>query len=1142
MEEHKGQFKEIFEKSPIGILFYDKKGELIKANQSALEIIGIPSLNILKEVNLFENSHIKSHKEELFKNKYIRFQIPVNLDKIKEQYNYPLKKSGLIYIDYTVSVTDSGFLAQIQDITEQKKDEIARIESERKFRTLLDMLPVGISVLGNDRKILFNNSALEEILELSKDEINKGKYIERKYIKSDMSEMNFNDIPSVKAFNEQKPVKDIEVGIMKGNKSTIWTNVSAIPLSFPDWNILAVTSDITKRKKAEEELNNNLIELETILSSIADGIVVYNASGEIIRINNVAKKVLGYKENVPKISFEERASIALYPNGEQFMFEDLPANRALNGETIRDSEMLIKRGSNNYTWVIASAAPIIGENKEINGAVSTFKDITKRKKAEEELRKNELRFRSVLDNSLDAIYRVNLKTGHYEYFSPAFEDVFGFSAEELMSQTPEQAMSLIHPDDISLVKESLSQLDKTGNVKVEYRVRDSSGKYRWLSNHLSQIKDDKGRPMYRDGTVRNITQKKKNEEELRKSRHNLELKVQERTKEIKYQADLLKNVNDAILSANKDYIITSWNPAAERQYGWKADEAIGKNVFELLQVEYPDKEFSEALETIVKSGGYKGEEIHQRKDGTSIIVETTVMGLRDKKDDITGWVSVIRDINERKKTEEELRMSRENFRTLAENSLDSIIRLDKDLRYVYVNSAAAEITGKSPEDFIGKTYREVGIPEEYASLWTENNRKAIETGKIQHYEFEFMSNNDLRFIESTAIPEFNAAGEIESVLILDRDITEHKNIEDELRRSRTSFKTLAENSPDIINRIDKEFKTVYINPAIIEISGKPPEHFIGKNMDKLGIPEEFTVPLKEKSIKAFKTGEIQEFKTEMPTAKGLKIFYTYLAPEFDENGKVNTVFTVSHDITELKHAEKHLKETIQELERSNIELQQFAYVSSHDLQEPLRTIASFTQLLERRYKGKFDSDADEFMDYIVEAAIRMKEQIEGLLEYSRVATKGEEFKPVDINIILNQTIKILHTSIKESNAIITHDELPNVKGDADQLQRVFQNLISNAIKFRKSEEPLKIHISARKENNEYIFSISDNGIGIEEQYSERIFTIFQRLHTREKYKGTGIGLSIVKRIIERHGGRIWVESSFGVGSTFYFTIPKLMKE
>jgi signal transduction histidine kinase len=241
----------------------------------------------------------------------------------------------------------------------------------------------------------------------------------------------------------------------------------------------------------------------------------------------------------------------------------------------------------------------------------------------------------------------------------------------------------------------------------------------------------------------------------------------------------------------------------------------------------------------------------------------------------------------------------------------------------------------------------------------------------------------------------------------------------------------------------------------------------------------------------------------------------------------------------LKKYKNRLEETIGDLKRSNEELQRFAYVASHDLQEPLRTIASFTQLLERRYRGKFDSDADEFMDYIVEAALRMKEQIKGLLEYSRISTKESEFKHINSEFILNQAIDNLQFAIKENDAEITYGPLPVVMCDAGQLQRVFQNLISNAIKFKKEMMPPEIHISAKKDdkNREHIFSVLDNGIGIEKQYMKRIFVIFQRLHTLDEYHGTGIGLSIVKRIIERHGGRIWVESEFGKGSAFYFTIP-----
>ncbi|MGZ7068870.1 MAG: sensor histidine kinase, partial [Methanobacterium sp.] len=230
---------------------------------------------------------------------------------------------------------------------------------------------------------------------------------------------------------------------------------------------------------------------------------------------------------------------------------------------------------------------------------------------------------------------------------------------------------------------------------------------------------------------------------------------------------------------------------------------------------------------------------------------------------------------------------------------------------------------------------------------------------------------------------------------------------------------------------------------------------------------------------------------------------------------------------------------IEELKRSNDELKQFAYITSHDLQEPLRTISSFTQLLERRYKDQMDSNADEFIEFIVNATKRMQDLIKDLLEYSRVTTRGNEFIPVNTEDILQKTISNLHAAISESEAEITYDELPEVMADHGQMGQLFQNLISNALKFKNPHIPPKIHISARKdaENNEYIFNVQDNGIGIEKEYFDRIFTIFQRLHTREEYSGTGIGLSIAKKIVERHGGDLWVESAPGEGSTFYFTIP-----
>ena len=237
---------------------------------------------------------------------------------------------------------------------------------------------------------------------------------------------------------------------------------------------------------------------------------------------------------------------------------------------------------------------------------------------------------------------------------------------------------------------------------------------------------------------------------------------------------------------------------------------------------------------------------------------------------------------------------------------------------------------------------------------------------------------------------------------------------------------------------------------------------------------------------------------------------------------------------DLIRAQQNLEHSVAELGRSNADLQQFAYVASHDLQEPLRMVSSYTQLLARRYKGKLDPDADEFIAFAVDGATRMQQLIQDLLAYSRVSTGGRQFKPTSAETALGYALDNLRYVMKESGAVVTHDPLPTVMGDQKQLEQLFQNLLSNAIKFR-GHEPPRIHVSARTDAN-WLFSIRDNGIGLDPQYGDRIFVIFQRLHNRQEYSGTGIGLAICKKIVERHGGRIWVESEPGKGATFYFTI------
>jgi light-regulated signal transduction histidine kinase (bacteriophytochrome) len=254
------------------------------------------------------------------------------------------------------------------------------------------------------------------------------------------------------------------------------------------------------------------------------------------------------------------------------------------------------------------------------------------------------------------------------------------------------------------------------------------------------------------------------------------------------------------------------------------------------------------------------------------------------------------------------------------------------------------------------------------------------------------------------------------------------------------------------------------------------------------------------------------------------------------DGKRHVILAMNN-ITARKRAEEALQQTATELARSNKDLEQFAYVASHDLQEPLRMVTGYMQLLTERYRGQLDARADKYIAYAADGAARMSGLIRDLLAYSRVNTRGEPLCPTSCEDVLNDAMKDLGSAIRESGAAVTHDPLPVIAGDKSQLRQLFQNLLGNAVKFRVPDRPPQIHVAVREEEGQWLFSVRDNGIGFEQQYEDKLFLIFQRLNSRSEYPGTGIGLAICKRIVERHGGRIWATGMPDQGAVFYFTIP-----
>lgn len=336
---------------------------------------------------------------------------------------------------------------------------------------------------------------------------------------------------------------------------------------------------------------------------------------------------------------------------------------------------------------------------------------------------------------------------------------------------------------------------------------------------------------------------------------------------------------------------------------------------------------------------------------------------------------------------------------------------------------------------------------------------------------------------------------------------------------------------DMLCTISLDGRLIDLNPAWEPILNYKPLELTGRLLTELVHPED--LPIVNTALRRLiHGGESSRFEARYRHKDGA---YRWLAWAIVISPQDEIVYGAARDVTERHQAEETLRQQAEELERSNRELEQFAYVASHDLQEPLRIVSSYMQLLARRYQGKLDQDADEFIGFAVEGANRMKSLITDLLAYSRVGTRGKELIPVEMEDALARATRNLRLAIQDSGAIIAHDDLPVVLADPLQMTQLLQNLIGNAIKFRGPKAP-RIHVGVRRRDQHWLFFVRDNGIGIDPQYAERIFVIFQRLHNRDEYPGTGIGLAICRKIVERHGGEIWVESKPGNGATFYFTL------
>jgi two-component system sensor kinase FixL len=486
--------------------------------------------------------------------------------------------------------------------------------------------------------------------------------------------------------------------------------------------------------------------------------------------------------------------------------------------------------------------------------------------------------------------------------------------------------------------------------------------------------------------------------------------------------------------------------------------------------------------------------------------------------------------------------SQERLLGIIASATDAIITVDAAQRITLFNAAAERMFGCPAAQAIG-TGLDRFIPERFRGAHRAHIEEFGETGVTTRAMGHQRALAALRadgeeFPVEATISQVTVGGQKLFTAIV-RDVTERRRAEDALRESEGRLRAIVETAVDGIITIDGEGRVTSFNPAATRIFGYTPEEVMGRNVNLL-MPEPYRAEHDGYLRNYLGTG-VKRIIGIGREVVGLRKDGTQFPMDLAVSETVlgeRRVFTgIVRDVTERKRAEEALSRQAEDLARSNVELERFAYVASHDLQEPMRTVRSFGQLLQRRCGAQLTGDAVEYLRFITDGVGRMQTLINDLLAYSRVSSQGGVFGPADCNQILRMVLDNLRASIDSHGAGVTIDPLPTVLGDATQLGQVFQNLIVNAIKFH-AERPPRIRVSAAESPAEWVFSVADNGIGIAREYFDRIFIIFQRLHTIEEYGGTGIGLSICKKIVERHGGRIWVESAMGEGSTFYFTIPK----
>lgn len=805
----------------------------------------------------------------------------------------------------------------------------------------------------------------------------------------------------------------------------------------------------------------------------------------------------------------------------------------------------------------------------------------------------EIPFRHLIESVNEGIYCVNT-SGEVIYANERFCKNLGYTVNEVLGQ--DIFNLLYNAENIALARTKMELRKKGVSDSYDIQVKTKSGTPLWVRMNGKPLNDASGAFIGAIVVSTVISQQRELEQQLRDAKEDLEWKVITRTRQLsetnqklseqikerrlaeislknseKRFRDIYLSSPDAIYIESLDGLILDVNDATCRLHHTTKENLIGKSIYEVSPAHAADR-IKERQPKIASGEITIFESECLTADGAILPIEVSVaqieykeqkallMHVRDISDrknnerllqslnsDLEEKVSertrelqemnekLQRQINEKAQVELELQKQKDFLRLIIDSTPNLIFVKDQSGKFLLANKATATFYGMETDQMEGHYDTEQNFNADELIEFKEQDEQVLKAGQEVKFPEQCFVNPDTDetvWVQTVKKPIPSITGNEVNILGVGTDITAIKEAKEELAISEQLYREIARNLPKAAMFIfDKELKFLLAEGPLVGIISKKKNEIEGKTVFET--IRESERERAEKIYRSILDGESSESEQEF-FGRHLKVHHI---PIRNQQGKVMYGMVMVFDISDLKQVQTELEKRATLLQRSNEELERFAYVASHDLQGPLRTIASYLQLLEMRYKGRLDQEALEFIDFSVSGAKRMQTLILDLLNYSRISSAPKPFVKTNVADLVKDVTKGLESTIKSSGAQIIVKDLPLISAEPNQLYQLFQNLIDNALKFIKDKQPV-ITVKCTEHQNEWEFAVADNGIGIRPDFKEKVFQIFQRLHTTSEYPGTGVGLAICKKIVQLHGGRIWFESEPGQGTTFFFTIRK----